>query len=445
MCLFVNPNYVNLLELLLTSIKLYGKLQAETTDILVFTDETLYPSIDKVGKQLGLTLKYHFLTITTKWQASCARLELFDYESINEYDTILYIDTDILIQKDMNTLFSLPLQQDKLYAMGEGRLGVTYWGSQFFDFPKRRELASWMDSKIDEWTPGFCAGILLFKNSGEMKDLFNTMRQHIHTYIFVEKHPPPEYWDQPFIVFNAINENKYDNTLLNKYVVNSKYSIDNDDLVIYHFPCGPGWYELKMEKMTAFAETQAEWCKPKQVLEGQGFRTCEEWSYFIGSTVKPLNYLEVGVLCGHNLVIFEKYHGRHPDSKLYGVDPWDLLNEEYSETYDGLKNYNATLTNVRNTGKQDKFNLIKGFSHVEVPKLQDDFFDIVYIDGNHNSSNVMEDAVLAIRKLKSGGFMIFDDYDWDSVKKGVDKFMDAYSDKMKWIGIKSGQNFFRKG
>ena len=40
-------------------------------------------------------------------------------------------------------------------------------------------------------------------------------------------------------------------------------------------------------------------------------------------------------------------------------------------------------------------------------------FDVVYIDGSHNSPDVLSDAVLSWRLLKKqGGIMIFDDYHW---------------------------------
>lgn len=39
-------------------------------------------------------------------------------------------------------------------------------------------------------------------------------------------------------------------------------------------------------------------------------------------------------------------------------------------------------------------------------------FDFIYIDGSHTSPDVLADAVLSWPLLKSGGMMIFDDYEW---------------------------------
>jgi hypothetical protein len=256
LALFVNPNYVNLLELLLRSMKLYGSVDLDTTDILILTDESLHPQIEQLGRDMGFPLKFFFLTISTKWEASCARIEIFKYEDISEYDKILYIDTDIIINRPIGTIFDLDIRSDKLYAKAEGQLGSVWWGGQFFNFPHRRTLSTWATSPINERTTAFCAGILFFRNSSEMKLLFGAIGDHINDYIHVKKNPPPQFWDQPFIVYNSFIHDAYDNSVLHNHVVNCEHTI-KDKFIIYHFPVGPGNYEAKMLAMTKFAEQQA--------------------------------------------------------------------------------------------------------------------------------------------------------------------------------------------
>lgn len=55
---------------------------------------------------------------------------------------------------------------------------------------------------------------------------------------------------------------------------------------------------------------------------------------------------------------------------------------------------------------------IKGDSRVQVPKLHNVEFDLIYVDGYHHSHFVMTDALNAWPYLKKGGIMIFDDYEW---------------------------------
>ena len=258
LCLFVNPNYVNLLELLLKSMKLYGRVNFDTTDILIITDEELQPRIAKLGVDIGIPLKFHLITILTKWEASCARLVIFDWDEISDYDKLLYIDTDILINRDMMPMFDVDLRGDKLYAKAEGYLGSSYWGGQFFNFDHRKRLPTWSTSKFNDWTTAFCAGVLMFRNSTEMKMLFGIISDHINDHVFVKKNPPPEFWDQPFIVYNSVVEDKYDNGVLDPFIVNCEHNIKNN-YILYHFPVGPGNYEAKMGAMTTFATKQIEY------------------------------------------------------------------------------------------------------------------------------------------------------------------------------------------
>ena len=80
-------------------------------------------------------------------------------------------------------------------------------------------------------------------------------------------------------------------------------------------------------------------------------------------------------------------------------------------------------------------------------KLNDDFFDIIYIDGNHEPEYVLEDAVLSFRKLKKGGIMIFDDYGWggkDLTQRGIDAFLSGYHKKIKKLRLEQSQMFVKK-
>ena len=56
---------------------------------------------------------------------------------------------------------------------------------------------------------------------------------------------------------------------------------------------------------------------------------------------------------------------------------------------------------------------------------------MLYIDGNHNLSSILEDAVLCYRKLKPNGYLIMDDVDWGigekNTKNTVYNFVNAYT------------------
>ena len=78
------------------------------------------------------------------------------------------------------------------------------------------------------------------------------------------------------------------------------------------------------------------------------------------------------------------------------------------------------------------------FSYLTTCNLE---FDFIYIDGDHTSNGVYEDAILSFPLLKQGGIMAFDDYLWkhDSKnpelepKMGIDKFLKDNEKEVKVI------------
>jgi lipopolysaccharide biosynthesis glycosyltransferase len=239
-CVFHQKSYINLLKLLMTSISVKANYKKETTDILIITSPEFQPLIQEALDGINITLQYYVLDLHTLFEAGCARLNIFKYSDIDKYNKILYLDTDILLNSDVNILFNLELSAEKIYALEEGRIGHVYHGGQFFDF-----------TQYDRNTPAFTSGILLFRNSIAIKSLFDMIQSHIEQYIYKEKNQIPVCLDQPFIIYNAITQNKYDNKILKEYVKNNPYHVSSDKIV-YHFPGNPGSYLSKFSKMTDF-------------------------------------------------------------------------------------------------------------------------------------------------------------------------------------------------
>ena len=178
-------------------------------------------------------------------------------------------------------------------------------------------------------------------------------------------------------------------------------------------------------------------------LADNWFRTVNIYNY----KDRPINYLEIGAFYGANILSVAKTYGLHNDSKLYCIDPWEDYNEypEYKNQQSSI--YNSFINNIENSGIKDKIIINRGYSNLEIPKFQDDFFDIIYIDGNHEPEYVLEDAVLSFRKLKKNGIMIFDDYGWggpDLTQRGIDGFLTGYHKRIKYLREVASQVFIQK-
>jgi hypothetical protein len=183
---------------------------------------------------------------------------------------------------------------------------------------------------------------------------------------------------------------------------------------------------------------------------GVHYRMADNWFEHIDVNqynTRPINYLEIGAFYGANLLSVAKTYGVHSDCKLHCIDPWVDYDEypEYKNEQSSI--YEAFMMNLQSSGIKDKITVHRGYSNTEINKLEDDFFDIIYIDGNHEPEYVLEDAVLSFRKLKKDGIMIFDDYGWggpDLTQRGIDAFMSGYHKRIQRLGEKNTQVFVRK-
>jgi lipopolysaccharide biosynthesis glycosyltransferase/SAM-dependent methyltransferase len=235
-CVFYNKDYIQLLRLLLLSIKMYSSL--ESIDLLVITSKEFESQIQSLAKTLKLSVQTMTLDLTTIFQAACARLSIFDYKEIDHYSKILYVDTDILIKGDLMTLFTLPIEE-KLYALESGFTDSINFGVQFFQPPMK--------------TSGLNSGTLLFRNSPILKALFQRIQTHIHTFT-QSGSTPPYALDQPFINYHAIKDALYENQRLKPYVSLFEEGTPENEAssIVCHFSFPIGNFAHKFYRMKTY-------------------------------------------------------------------------------------------------------------------------------------------------------------------------------------------------
>lgn len=86
-----------------------------------------------------------------------------------------------------------------------------------------------------------------------------------------------------------------------------------------------------------------------------------------------------------------------------------------------------------------------GDSATNMSKMPDGYFDVVYIDGDHEYEGVMRDILATVPKLKPGGVMIFNDYSvWSpttmmhcGVARAVHEFVRDNPWKLRYIALQS--------
>ena len=237
-CLFQDKNYIQLLTLLLKSILLNCK--NDKFDILIYTSSALKEQIItmKLENNLSRGRKTIFHVndeIKNKEEACSSRLDVFNFPLICDYQKILYLDIDIIIEQSLEPIFRLVLE-DKLYALKEcddiSQHESEYFGKILFG----KEIYSFKDKS------GFNSGVLLFNNCIRIRELFQIIKLDM-----VKRKQLMYFYDQPFIIYNTKKLNLCDNTSLEKYV---RLSHDNSrKTAIVHFSGGVSANYNKIDTM----------------------------------------------------------------------------------------------------------------------------------------------------------------------------------------------------
>lgn len=166
---------------------------------------------------------------------------------------------------------------------------------------------------------------------------------------------------------------------------------------------------------------------------GINYTLCDNWYDYIPKIKNnPINYLEVGLNCGVNIILFCKKFGKHPKSKIYAIDPF-LQDFRYE-----FFNFNIKKNLVDN-----KIICYRELCNVAINKIEDNSLDIIYIADNKDAKTTLENIVLSFVKLKENGYLIVDNYhNILEINMMVDTI--CYKDCYKFLGHKKNQFFIQK-
>jgi len=169
-----------------------------------------------------------------------------------------------------------------------------------------------------------------------------------------------------------------------------------------------------------------------------------DWERLLAEFVaKPkLRFLEVGSFEGRSAVWMLQNVLTDPSSSLVCVDTFQGGDDMASLDLTGLRQ--TFIDNVAPFGRRVR--LITEHSGTALRTLRGPF-DFVYVDASHIAEDVLEDAVLAWRLLRTGGIMAFDDYIWRGPpdprlcpRAGIDAFLatrrpDSFELTHKWVQL----------
>lgn len=126
--------------------------------------------------------------------------------------------------------------------------------------------------------------------------------------------------------------------------------------------------------------------------------------------------------------------------KLYLIDPWKFQPKMGGTWYGGQlaksqKDMDAIYNIVcERFSNNDNIVIDRDYSENAVKNFDDEYFDWIYIDGDHTYKGVIKDLTLYYPKIKKNGFITGDDFDLTDVRKAVRYFCEKYNKNFESIG-----------
>ena len=240
-----NKDYVKLFNLLFASLIL-SKTDRSGFSLLVMTAPSLKDDIIKTIASIDLGVELLVWANEEKpetFEAAFARYHIFAFQQIDQFERILYLDTDVLINGALSEIFHNNLSDGTIYCLPEGELisdDKDYYGRSLF-------IEQGLEQCLIE--RGFTSGAILFKNSPVVRSTFQEVlklgsENRKNGLVFSS-------FGQPFLNLLATSRNLINLELLPNYMVNNPVNATGS-FTINHFPGGPGNFGSKFSKMSKF-------------------------------------------------------------------------------------------------------------------------------------------------------------------------------------------------
>lgn len=170
----------------------------------------------------------------------------------------------------------------------------------------------------------------------------------------------------------------------------------------------------------------------------------------------PQRILEVGSYEGRSTCFLIDVLDR--PLEMHCVDTWQGSTEHKGIDMEAVKKrFDANVeASIANAKEEVRLTTHVGRSDAILAGMQAEYqgyFDFIYIDGSHDAADVLCDAVLAFRLLRSGGVMCFDDYLWrdgnpmnpiNCPKVAIDTFTLIYGKQLNVMALPPTQLFVEK-
>lgn len=162
----------------------------------------------------------------------------------------------------------------------------------------------------------------------------------------------------------------------------------------------------------------------------------DNWMKHVGYLKdEKIDILEIGCYEGRSTCWFLDNLMKNKRSIITCVDTWNgadkCLGEQTKEAY------NIFRSNTKNRQENVVVHQSKSFDYLVYCHMVPRAYDIIFIDGDHEGYTALGDLILAWPLVKLNGWLVFDDYLWESdkLRTNPEQAWDAFA-SVKPLGLK---------
>ena len=381
-------------------------IDPKTTDFLVITDENFKQFMEKkFGKKFN-NIKYMIVCEETDvMQISIRKSFIFDYDFILNYNKVLYLDSDIIVTRPLETIFGLISEKEKLTVYHEADYYSHHnWNYYGFENYTEEEIKQFENDKV---LPFSCGHFGFFVTAG-MEEHFNNIRK------MIKNHVGKFFYEQCFFNY-YFNTKRLTSPNLTAFHIASHVktlSYDKFSSMLFHFAGTNFSIEEKVQQMNSFYK---KYITPAKCLKK--IKTRNDLHNTIKFEEKPV-IAEIGIFEGEfSSYLYENFNLK----ELILIDNAKDDSMVTSGDKDGnnLKTFSGKYlieTIKKKFNGKNEVKILRGDSHSVMSEFKDDYFDLIYIDGDHSYKSVKNDLEVSYSKIKNMGWIVGHDYEVDPTK-----------------------------
>ena len=208
--------------------------------------------------------------------------------------------------------------------------------------------------------------------------------------------------------------------------------------VFFHFVLNRIQHPFTKSQKKLYRNLHKDYLKKKRASTDYFSINTYYWNKIISKNFKKFSYLEIGSWEGNSALFILK---NYTTDNVVCVDLW----EKSSEINKNFENFKLNMEEFKN-----KFSFFRETSDNFFINNKDKF-DIIYIDGSHESIQVYKDINNAWNFLNIGGILICDDYFYGNIytesgnvpAEAINKFIKEKGN-LKIISVNNSQIFLKK-